>query len=213
MISRRVAREPRSRSSAGPEAPGPGQTVPKAPTTDGLSGQVSQNIRAVVAFHEREQQRIGESQRLLEQISAQMARPLYLATILTLVVSWIVVNALLFQAGRTPYDPPPFELLQGLITLTALLTSGIVLSAQARAAKLEKQRAHLDLQVNLVTEQKVTKVIELLEELRRDLPMVRDRHDPVAAELQRHTNPSLVLSAIEESGATREGTSTGRTKT
>lgn len=178
----------------------------RARAAEHLSGQVTHNIQTIVDFHEREQQKLGDSQRLFEHMGALMARPHYLATILVLVVAWISVNELLLWSGRSPYDAPPFELLQGLITLTALLTTGIVLSAQARAARLEKRRAHLDLQVNLVTEQKVTKIIELIEELRRDLPMVKDRHDPVAAELQRHTNPNLVLTAIEESGATGDST-------
>jgi uncharacterized membrane protein len=174
-------------------------------SAESLPGQVSHNIRAITALHEREQQKLGESQRLFERLGAHMARPYYLMTILIVVIAWIGGNALLQWSGRAPFDGPPFALLQGLITLTALVTTGIVLSAQARAARFEKQREHLDLQLNLVTEQKVTKIIDLLEELRRDLPMVRDRHDPVAAELQRQTNPHLVLSAIEESGAVGDG--------
>lgn len=181
-----------------------------ATNTEALSGQVNDNIRAIMAFHEREQQKLGDSQRLIERLGALMARPHYLATILTLVIAWIGCNELLLWTGRAPYDAPPFELLQGLVTLTALVTTGIVLSAQARAVRLEKQRAHLDLQVNLVTEQKVTKIIDLIEELRRDLPMVKDRHDPVAAELQRQTDPHLVLTAIEESGATGDASGGGR---
>ncbi len=171
-------------------------------TAEQLPGQVTHNIRTIEAFHEREQQKLGDSQRLFERLSALLARPQYLATILVLVVAWICGNALLTWSGRRAFDAPPFEFLQGLVALTSLMTTGIVLSAQARAARLEQRRAHLDLQVNLMTEQKVTKIIELLEELRRDLPMVKDRHDPVAAELQRHTNPNLVLTAIEESGGT-----------
>jgi hypothetical protein len=37
-----------------------------------------------------------------------------------------------------------------------------------------------------------------MEELRRDLPNVRDRHDPEAAALQQSMNPELVLAALDE---------------
>lgn len=104
------------------------------------------------------------------------------------------------HAGLEALDPPPFTRLQGLLTLVALLTTTVVLIAQSRDAKLESHRAHLDLQVNLLTEQKVTKRIHLLEELRRDLPMVRDRHNPDAASLQRHTDTAGMLSAIKYGG-------------
>jgi uncharacterized membrane protein len=69
---------------------------------------------------------------------------------------------------------------------------------------LEQQHTHLDLQVNLLTEQKVTKLIHLIEELRHDLPMVKDRDDPHSAALQERTDTLQVLSAIEKSGLTAD---------
>ena len=66
--------------------------------------------------------------------------------------------------------------------------------------RLEQQHAHLDLQVNLLTEQKVTKLIGLMEELRRDLPMVRNRHDAQAAALEQPADTAQVLSAISQVG-------------
>jgi len=74
----------------------------------------------------------------------------------------------------------------------------VVLTKQNRLAKLEEQRAHLDMKVTLLTEQKAAKLIDLLEELRRDLPNVRNRHDPEAAALQQSMNPELVLAALDE---------------
>jgi uncharacterized membrane protein len=172
---------------------------------DSLSANVSQNIESIVAFHEREQRKISNSQRRLEHVSRLMARPLYLVVLLLIAALWISVNALAAPLGLAPFDPPPFPRLQGLLTLAALLTTTVVLIAQNRHSKVESQRAHLDLQVNLLTEQKVTKLIHLLEELRRDLPMVRDRHDPEAASLQARTDTAQMLSALEDVGAARSG--------
>jgi len=50
----------------------------------------------------------------------------------------------------------------------------------------------------LLTAQKAAKLIDLLEELRRDLPNVRNRHDPAAVALQQSMNPELVLAALDE---------------
>jgi uncharacterized membrane protein len=52
--------------------------------------------------------------------------------------------------------------------------------------------------VSVVALMITTIVIRLLEELRRDLPMVRDRHDPDAATLQQRTDPTSILSALEK---------------
>jgi uncharacterized membrane protein len=102
------------------------------------------------------------------------------------------------RLGISEFDPAPFSWLQGIVGLGALLTATVVLTKQNRLAKLAEQRAHLDLKVTLLTEQKATKLIDLLEELRRDLPNVSNRHDPEAAALQQSMNPDLVLAALDE---------------
>jgi uncharacterized membrane protein len=80
-------------------------------------------------------------------------------------------------------------------------------------AKVENRRTHLDLQVSLLTEQHVTRVIPLLGELRRDLPVVRSRHDPQAASLQARTDTAKVLSALKEVGAAHRGKETSTDET
>ena len=56
----------------------------------------------------------------------------------------------------------------------------------------------------MLTEQKVTKVIHLLEELRRDLPMVKDRHDPEAALMQEGADTAQMVSALQDGGLTSD---------
>ena len=183
------------------------------PLIDELSpGQIDQNIGDIVAFQEREHEKVGTSQRRLEIVSTLIGRPLYLGVLLAIVGLWIAVNGIASRLGAAPVDPPPFVWLTSFLTLAALVTTTVVLFAQNRQSKLENQRAHLDLQVNLLTEQKVTKLIHLIEELRRDLPMVKDRHDPEAAALQQRTETSRVLSALESGGVGNDGKQTGKTQ-
>jgi uncharacterized membrane protein len=178
--------------------------VPPAPAPDpGGSSQVSeqdqhtQNLDAVLGFYAREGQKISRSQRILERVSLMLGKPLYLASILLFVLLWVGVNLLLRLLGRVPFDPPPFVWLQGLIGLGALVTATVLLAKQNRLSGLAEQRAHLDLKVTLLTEQKAAKLIDLLEELRRDLPNVANRHDPEAVSLQQSMNPDLVLAALD----------------
>jgi uncharacterized membrane protein len=173
------------------------QAIAMPPQPDPLPQHVNQNIDSIVAFHQREQEKLSRAERALERVSALVGRPVYLIALLSVVVLWIAINVLATVMGFKPPDPPPFARLQGLLTLAALATTTIVLMTQQRQGRLESHRAHLDLQVNLLTEQKVTKLIHLLEELRRDLPMVRDRHDAVAAALQLPTDTAQVLCALE----------------
>jgi uncharacterized membrane protein len=193
-----------SASTRADESPAAPQGKPES-----LSDQINLNIESVVALQRREWEMTTPAQRRVERVSRFVGRPVFLVGLLSFSVLWISINLALPSLGRTPFDATPFSLLQGLLTLVALITTTIVLITQNRQSKLEQQHTHLGLQVNLLTEQKVTKLIHLIEELRRDLPMVRDRLDTHAALLQEGANTSQVLSAIEDVGLTGESEAAG----
>ncbi len=54
------------------------------------------------------------------------------------------------------------------------MTTGVLIK-QNRQEKLAKQRAQLSLQRNLVSQQKIAKIIALVEELHYNLPNVKER--------------------------------------
>jgi uncharacterized membrane protein len=169
-----------------------------------LSGPINQNISDMVELEEQELARMSSAQRRLERVSRTVARPGYILALLVAVVLWVAGNVLAAGVGLPAFDPPPFQYLQGTLTFIAMLTATVVLVGQTRQTKLAEQRAHLDLQINLLTEQKVTKLIHLLEELRQDLPMVREREDPHVSVLTEPTDAARVASALERAGLTNE---------
>jgi uncharacterized membrane protein len=181
-----------------PAASPPSPTEAQISRSASERGQISQNIEAVLAFYSREDQKISRSQRMVERISLFAGRPVFLALILFFVASWMLANVVLRQLGLHEFDPAPFIWLQGGLSLSALLATTIVLTKQNRLERLAEQRAHLDLKVALLTEQKTAKLIDLIEELRRDLPNVKNRHDPEAAVLQQSMHPDAVLAALDE---------------
>jgi uncharacterized membrane protein len=184
----------KTETDAAPPAPG----SPDAATAGSEHDQVDQNIAAVLDFYTREDEKISQSQRILERVSDFIGQPVFLGIILSFVALWTIANTVLRQLGITEFDSPPFFWLQGILGLGALLTATVVLIKQNRLFKLSEQRAHLELKVALLTEQKAAKLIDLLEELRRDLPNVRDRHESDAAALQQSMNPDKVLAALDE---------------
>jgi uncharacterized membrane protein len=180
------------------------QPNPKESATESLADHIDQNIDAVVALQKQEWDSVSASQRRLEKVSRFVGRPLYLVGLLCVVAAWVGFNLAAAFFHRIPFDPPPFAWLDTVLSLIALLTTTVVLIAQNRQTKLEQQRSHLDLQVNMLTEQKVTKVIHLLEELRRDLPIVENRHDAQATLMQEGADAAQVLSALHEGGVTSD---------
>ena len=165
---------------------------------------ITLNIESIAAFYQREHQKATVSQHVAEAIGNVIGRPVFLGCIVVFVTLWIHANVGLRQMNLTAFDPPPFFWLQGIVSLLALLTTTVVLIRQERLAKLEERREHLDLQVNLLTEQKTTKLIHLFEELRRDLPMVRDRRDPESEAMQHPTDPHRVLAEMDEARVAAE---------
>ncbi len=169
------------------------------------SGQIGQNIAAIHAFYTREEKKRSPSQRHAESIDRFIGRPSFLVAILLFATAWMGTNLALTAWGVAPFDEAPFFWLQGLFGLAALLTTTVVLIKQNRVARLGEQRAHLDLKVTLLIEQKTAKLIDLLEELRRDLPNVKDRHDSGAAVMQKAMNPEGVLAALDEEVTSPDG--------
>ena len=172
--------------------------TPETPETE-LPHHISQHVDTVAALHERGESGVSLHQRTIEKVTANLGRPLFLNLMLAVIAVWIGVNLAPHELGwREPVDVPPFFWLQGLNGLLALLLAILILITQNRQARLAERRAQLDLQVNLLAEQKIAKLIALVEELRRDIPSVRNRVDLEAEAMAEATDAGAVLDALEE---------------
>jgi uncharacterized membrane protein len=183
------------------------------PTPTTLSDHITDNVEGVAALQRRESDTLSPAQRRLEWLGQFVGRPSYFVGVLLAATLWVIFNLAAADLGFKPFDEPPFAWLDLLVTFVALMTTTVVLVGQNRQTKLEQRRAHLDLQVNLLTEQKVSKLIHLLEELRRDLPNVKDRHDAQAHALQERADTEQVLSAIDNVGLTGDSADDASEKT
>jgi uncharacterized membrane protein len=120
------------------------------------------------------------------------------------VVLWTLANVFAERFGWTQFDPPPFIWLQGIVGLSGLIVATAVLIRQSRLGELAEQHAHLDLQVNLLAEQKATKIIQLLEELRRDMPSVVSAMTPRSRSCKSLPIPTRCWMPLPPSARTRK---------
>ena len=157
-----------------------------------------QEVESVASIRARAELRLDKHQRIMEVLTASLGRPRTVYAISALVLGWITVNVLAPRVlGWKCIDPPPFFWLQGTVALAALLMTTLVLITANRQTRNAEERSHLDLQINLLAEHKGAKLIALVEELRRDLPMVRDRIDHEANAMQEAVDPHAMLEALE----------------
>jgi len=168
------------------------------PARQALSSNVTSTVATIAALHARAQHDVGPHVRRIYRMSAVLGRPTFLVCVVVLVTAWVALNLAAPLVGLTPADRPPFPWLQGALSLSALLLTSIVLVTQNRQGRHIEQRGRLDLQINLLSEQKITKLIELIEELRHDMPNVRDRVDRVADQMKEPVDPDAMLSALEK---------------
>ncbi len=158
---------------------------------------LSQNAEINALLEQQAEATLTTLHRPIQRFAQLLGRPGFIFTALTLFLLWIILNINLSTFIHRAWDAPPFFWLQGLIGLLGLIITSTVLIAQARQAKLAEQRSQLQLQIVLLTEQRSAKIIGLLEELRRDLPSVRDRQDTEAEAMQQAGDPQTILKTLD----------------
>jgi len=163
-----------------------------------MPAHVEETVHSIALLHARHRQNASNAQRQVDRVTAFAGRPFFLGFVCCAVALWIVVNLIASLLGPRAVDPPPFALLELAATVSALLMAVLILVTQRSADRLADVRGQMILELALLTEQKAAKIIELMEELRRDSPEVRDRVDSEAHEMSVRADPHAALVAIRE---------------
>lgn len=112
------------------------------------------------------------SRSLLTQISDDLTSICGSTTFLLLHILiftiWVGANLNLFPFV-VPFDPFPFGLLTMVVSLEAIFLSIFVLVSQNRSSYINTIRDEVHLGVNLIAEEEITKILEVLAEIRREL--------------------------------------------
>jgi uncharacterized membrane protein len=167
--------------------------------SESTQAHVEEAIDSIAELERRAQESMSPHQRWIERVTRRVGRPRVVYFILTFVSTWIGINLVLGATSHTPFDPAPFPLLDGLLTLVGLLLVVLVLTTENRTAQIELQRSRLDLQINLLTERRTAKLIDMIDALRRDLPQIPTHFDdPEVRALRTRTDPHAIAQAIEE---------------
>lgn len=137
--------------------------------------------------------------RAVDRMTGEFGRPRFIGVISVIVGGWIVGNLLAPACGLAAIDPPPFTWGVSAIALVSLYMVVLVLITQRGEDRLSQHRELLILELAILGERKITKVIALLEEARHDNPTMPDRPDPEAASMGRPADPKSALATIKQS--------------
>ena len=125
---------------------------------------VLQNIRAVCELEQKALDQRSMGERIGDGVSRHAGRAWFIVFHFFWFATWIILNAGLVPAVAK-FDPYPYPFLTFAVSLEAIFLSLFILMSQNRAARQADQRAHLDLQVNLLAELESTRMLEMLKAL------------------------------------------------
>ena len=131
---------------------------------DSIPPFISENIDAIIGAEQAANRHRSVSEVAYELVGGFIGTLSFVAFQLIGVILWVVINADLMPPIQ-PFDPFPFPILNQIIALEAVLMTAFVLMKQNRMSKLADRRAHLNLQINLLTERETTKIIGMLLEI------------------------------------------------
>ncbi len=175
------------------------------PATD-LHRLVSRNVRTLLEARAAEERRKTRADRIADAITGFTGSMSFVLVHAVLFGGWLILNTGIVPFIE-PWDPFPFVMLAMWASVEAIFLSTFVLISQNRMAEVQDRRADLDLQINLLAEYEITKLLEIVDAMAGKLGIeVPDRR--AVDVLKQEVAPEIVLAEIEKQEQRIETTGT-----
>jgi uncharacterized membrane protein len=159
-----------------------------------LSSALARNIDALKTRRSREEREATLEERVAETITGFTGSMLFVYLHILFFGFWIVAN--LGWIPRVPKWDESFVVLGMAASVEAIFLSTFVLISQNRMARAADKRAELDLQISLLAEHEITKLVGLTSSVARHMSIdVGDQAE--LQEIQQDVSPEAVLDEIE----------------
>jgi uncharacterized membrane protein len=152
-----------------------------------------QNVRAIVDLERAAKLNRSFSQRVAHAIATFCGTMTFAWVHVVWFAVWIGINV---WPGVKHVDPFPFIFLTLMVSLEAIFLSTFILISQNEETRLAERRNALDLQINLLTEQENTKMLQMLAAIGRKLD-VHFEGDPDLSVLEQATRPEKLAQQID----------------
>jgi uncharacterized membrane protein len=160
-----------------------------------LNSSLRRNIDALRRRREEEEANARFDERLANTITRFAGSMRFVYAHALVYGVWIVAN-LGWVPGVRPWDPT-FVVLAMVASVEAIFLSTFILITQNRMAAAADRRAELDVQISLLAEAEITKLVELVAQIAERMNVPGAEEEEVE-EMKRRVAPEAVLDAIEE---------------
>jgi len=174
--------------------------APPGPTTEAgerLAPVLRRNIDEMRARREAALREARLSDRIAQRITDFAGSMFFVLLHLCVFGGWILINTLGPESLR--FDPS-LVVLAMAASVEAIFLSTFILISQNRISAADSRRAELDLQINLLAEHEITRLIDLTSRIAERVG-VPESNDPELTELRRDVEPGAVLETLGEPGA------------
>jgi uncharacterized membrane protein len=171
----------------------PTQSPPVHPHPVGLNPVMERNIHVLLERRREEERRRTFSERLADQVTKFAGSMAFVYLHLLLFGWWILQNTGLLPLPR--FDPS-LVILAMAASVEAIFLSTFVLISQNRMADAAEKRAELNLQISLLSEHEVTRLITMTTALVNHAGIEQPQAQEIA-ELKKDIAPEKVLDRIE----------------
>jgi uncharacterized membrane protein len=155
---------------------------------------IARNVAGIAELRRRSHRRRSRAQRFSDAVFGFAGGLRFVVVHLVWFALWIGLNTGVVP-GVEPWDPWPFVALATLVSLEAIVLGAIVIASQNRAQRLADQRADLDLQINLLAEHEITRILQRVDAIAERLGVELDDAHEVEA-LKQELAPSNILRAL-----------------
>lgn len=159
-----------------------------------LARIIEQNIHTIIHSRQLEASQRNGEERVADAITDFSGRMYFVYFHVVWFAVWILINLGFF--GLKPFDPYPFGLLTMVVSLEAIFLSTFVLISQNRLSAEADQRADLDLQIGLLAEHELTRVLKMLDQIQDKMGIEND-YDKELRDLEKNVHPEDVLAEID----------------
>jgi uncharacterized membrane protein len=164
----------------------------------GTHRPVRHTVTEIVRLEQRDRIGMTRSDRLADWITAFSGSMPFVYLHIVWFVGWIALNRGLF--GLTPFDPFPFGLLTMIVSLEAIFLATFVLLSQNRQALQSDQRARIDLQLDVISEQEITTILRVLDRIGTHLGLDFTA-DPELQAMEALTDLTRLMDEIDEAAS------------
>ena len=162
-----------------------------------ITAKVTQeNIEIIKKIEEEFDSHRSLSDFIGDSIGGAASNIIFVLVHLVGITSWIVINTHHFPNIK-PFDPYPFSLLSFMITTESVFLFMFVLIKQNRMNRRAEQRSHLNLQIALLVEQELTKVLQIVEKVNQSTG-APESSDMKTKELSKETDVGTLAEKLDE---------------